>query len=162
MVNFITDRERWRNFGEWVRNEVRRAVVGGTYVCGLTGLDKDEFKVIIMGEAAVDKELVIRIAEVLGGDVSEGCRQAGYPVPEEYVDIPRIIRQINHLPKNLQQEVVTQVEVLYQKHLLETDEDTVTSEYVAIQEPIYDTSSWLTRFDDSDDDDGAIEIDSVA
>lgn len=164
MSDSTTAQNTWIGFGEWLQEQMRRAVVSRTYLLGTTGLSRDEFIAVYQGKAAVDRELVIRLAEVMNADVGEACRVAGYELPEDYLDVPLMIRRFNQLPTEIQGQALAKIEELHRQHARRdaNGKETETSEYVVIQGPWYDTTYWLTRFDEADDHSDAEDADTVA
>ena len=127
-----TDDQRWINFGRWLSTKRRRHDLTTYDLAETIGMRPERWSNIERGEHVISRATVIRMAEALGADVSEACQQAGYSLPDDYLDVPGMVEKFNYLSLGEKRQIAEQVNRLNQQGTVAGPVDLPAPDYVCV------------------------------
>lgn len=112
----MTGKQR-KEFGSWLRGHREALAINQAEAGRRARMSRTQWTRLELGESGTRRENIPHIAKAIKADLHETYRRAGFVSPNEELQIPAIIEDFNHLPRNVQEDLAVQIKALRQKYL---------------------------------------------
>ena len=115
------DREKWVSFGSWVREQRKKARLTRAQVCADETLANKQWIHVVQlarieaGESRTRREVVERLAKIIGFDVIEALDRAGFAPQHESPLSSRVYSKLRRLTQEHQEDIEMMIDGFLQK-----------------------------------------------